>query len=132
MASKLYKLLGNCGMKGKNLQKRRRLIDFAWQNCEHKNPYTLDQLLTHGGVFTQIRILVIVAMFGYEEATKLYPVLKEGQVAPPDRSIPMIGDEDEIEDISSDWAGLEGIIDSVGVDKSILIEDSEIEEEAGE
>lgn len=129
MNSRLYELLKNCGMKGKNLAQRRRLIAFAWENCERKTPYVLDQLLTHGGVFTQIRILVVVAMFGYDEACRLYPVLDDGEIEPPSRNMPMIGDEEDIEEIYNTFEDLGEVIDSPAIDKSVLINTPEMEEE---
>lgn len=100
MATELYELLGYCGMSSKEMSQRRRLVDFAWQMCERKTPYVLDQLLTHAGVFTGIRILAIIAMFGYESARKIYPVLNTEDIPPPDRELLMNYDEDmDIDDI---------------------------------
>lgn len=131
MASDLFTLLGYCGFKGKNLEQRRRLIDFAWQNCEHKTPYILDQLLTHGGVFTQIRLLVIVARFGYERACGLYPVLDNGEIPPPDTDIPAVGtDMDaDLDEISEDFSGYEEMIDQLGIGNMDMVKGELIEDE---
>lgn len=98
MPSRLYDLLGTLGMNSQKMTQRRKLIDYAWQNCENKSPMKLDKLLTLGGVFTGLRILAIVSVFGYDVATKLYPVLAEETIDSIDRDL-MTDYEGELKDL---------------------------------
>lgn len=100
MPSELYEILGLCGMAGKEMSRRRRLVDYAWQNCTSHTPYVLDQLLTHAGMYTGLRILAVISMFGYDEAKSIYPVLSDGSIPPPDLNIIIGLDESEdMEDV---------------------------------
>jgi len=105
MPSELWDVLSACGMSSKTMVQRKKLIDFAWEQCERRTPYVLDQLLTHGGVWTGIRILAIISMFGYEEASKLYPALREGTIDPPTVYVY----EEEGPPITEEFFGEEGV-----------------------
>lgn len=87
MDENLYEILGLIGLAGSKMKNRRRLISLAWNTTSERTPYKLDQLLTYGGVFTGLRILTVIAMFGYEEATRLYPALKDGEIPPPSENV---------------------------------------------
>lgn len=127
MDKDLYDLLGMLGLGSQKMRKRRRLISLAWDMTAEKTPYKLDQLLTHGSIFTGLRILAIVIIFGYGEAEKLYPVLKEGGIPPPSEDV--LRDESMRTDafVPSDLGELEQFMETQEQDK--LKESGIIEEE---